>query len=177
MGNFLESIGVIDGYDIIKIGKSKAEKDEIFEEIEKYDNNIKEKVRTIVNESSGVVFAIIKDKVIKGLYVFEIEKKKEDKNLKHIETVYTDEVPIDVREKYNNKILEIAKSYVSSLEFNKVILEDKVVQPDHKISKKESSIASLTGFLIGFLIGWMISNDIIFGIVFGIILGPLFLRI
>ena len=49
MGKFLESIGLIDGYDIIAIGKMKAKKDILFEEIEKYDNNIKEETRNIVN--------------------------------------------------------------------------------------------------------------------------------
>ena len=47
MGKFLESIGVIDGYDIIAIGKMKAKKDELFEEIEKYDTDLKERTRKI----------------------------------------------------------------------------------------------------------------------------------
>ena len=33
MGKFLESIGLIDGHDIIAIGKIKAKKDKIFKEI------------------------------------------------------------------------------------------------------------------------------------------------
>ena len=137
MGKFLESIGVIDGYDIIAIGKMKAKKDRLFEEIEKCDSVVKEKTRKIVNESSGRVFAIVKKGIIKGIYLFEVETKEDNKNLKHIKTVYTDEVATDVREKYDNHILNLAKEYVSMQEYDKVILEDKVVQVDPKKSKKE----------------------------------------
>ncbi len=49
MGKFLESIGKIEGYDIIQIGKFKAKKDEIFVEIEKCDAAIKEETRKMVN--------------------------------------------------------------------------------------------------------------------------------
>jgi hypothetical protein len=37
MGKILESMGVIDGYDIDEIGKIRVKKDELFTEIEKKD--------------------------------------------------------------------------------------------------------------------------------------------
>lgn len=174
MGKILESIGVIDGYDIIAIGKIKAKKDEFFEEIEKYDSNVKEKTRKIVNESSGRVFGITKKGKIKGIYLFIVETKDNNKNLKHIKTVYTDEVAMDVREKYDNHILNIAKDYVSMQEYDKVILEDKVVQIDPKKTKKERTMAWLGGFVVGFSLGWVIFDEIYWGIMYGIIFAPVF---
>ena len=97
MGKLLESIGVIDGYDIIAIGKLKAKKDELFDEILKYDSKVKDETRQIVNTSSGRVFAITKKGLIKGIYLFEVETKDDVKNLKHIKTVYSDEVSEDVQ--------------------------------------------------------------------------------
>ena len=97
MGKLLESIGIIDGYDIIAIGKLKAKKDELFDEILKYDSKVKEETRQIVNTSSGRVFAITKKGLIKGIYLFEVETKDDVKNLKHIKTVYSDEVSEDVK--------------------------------------------------------------------------------
>ena len=67
MGKILESLGYIDGYDIIAIGKFRAKKDEIFEEILKVDEKIKDETRDIVNNSAGRVFAIVKKGIINGI--------------------------------------------------------------------------------------------------------------
>lgn len=174
MGKFLESVGLIDGYDITLIGKMKAKKDILFEEIEMYDSNVKEQTRKIVNESSGVVFAIVKKGKIKGIYLFEADSKNDAKILKHIKTVYTDEVSTDIREKYDIIILNQAKDYVSMQEYDKVILEDKVVQIDPKKSKKERNLAMLCGFVTGFVLGWIIFDEVSLGLLYGIIFAPVF---
>ena len=174
MGKLLESIGVIDGYDIIAIGKLKAKKDELFDEILKYDSKVKDETRQIVNTSSGRVFAITKKGLIKGIYLFEVETKDDVKNLKHIKTVYSDEVSEDVQKKYDNHILNLAKDYVSYQEYDKVTLEDKVVQMDPKKSKKEKTIAMLSGFAVGFMLGWLIFDEFYLGIIYGIIFAPIF---
>ncbi len=168
MGKLLESMGVIDGYDIITIGKLKAKKDKLFDEIEKYDSKVKIETRQIVNSSSGMVFAIIKRGRIKGIYLFKIEVKESSKNLRHIKTVYSDEVTNDVREKYDNHILNIVKDYVFMKEYDKVTLEDKVVQIDPKKSKKERNLAMIGGLSIGFILGGLILNDFYLGIIWGI---------
>lgn len=59
--------------------------------------------------------------------MFEADSKDDAKILKHIKTVYTDEVSTDIREKYDIIILNQAKDYVSMQEYDKVILEDKVL--------------------------------------------------
>ena len=174
MGKILESIGIIDGYDIIVIGKLKAKKDNLFNEIEKYDSNIKEETREIVNKSSGRVFAIVKKGIIKGIYLFEVVSKDDSKNLKHIKTVYTDEVSTDTREKYYNHILDIAKDYVKMMEYDKVTLDGKVIQIDPKKSKKERILALIGGFALGFVLGWIIFDEVSWGLFYGIIFAPLF---
>ncbi len=174
MGKILESLGIIDGYDIIAVGKMKAKKDAIFEEILKVDDAVKDKTREIVNNSAGRVFAIVKKGIIKGLYLFEVEEKNDEKHLKHVKTVYTDEVAEEVREKYDEHILKIAKDYISELEYDKITLEDKVVQLDPKKSKKERTAALIGGALIGFVLGWTAFDDIAMGVLWAVLLGPLF---
>ena len=174
MGKFLESIGLIEGYDIITIGKMKAKKDNLFEEIKKYDSNIEEETRKIVNKSSGLVFAIVKKGIIKGIYLFNSEAKNDAKILKHIKTVYTNEVSTDIREKYDNLILKIAKDHVSSQAYDKVILNDKVVQIDPKLTKKDRSLAWFGGFALGFMLGWIIFDVFYLGLLYGIIFAPVF---
>lgn len=174
MGKFLESIGLIEGYDIITIGKIKAKKDNLFEEIEKYDSNVKEETRKIVNESSGLVFAIVKKDIIKGVYLFTSDSKNDAKVLKHIKTVYTDEISTDIRKKYDVVILAQAKEYVSMQKYDKVILNDKVVQIDPKLSKKDRSLAWLGGFVFGFMSGWMIFDVFYLGVICGLIFAPVF---
>ena len=71
MGKILESIGIIDGHDIIAIGKIKAKKDKLFTEILKVDKKIQEDVKEITEEEAGRIFAITKKGKIKGLYLFE----------------------------------------------------------------------------------------------------------
>ena len=174
MGKILESIGVIDGYDIIAIGKIKAKKDELFDEILKYDSKVKDETRQIVNTSSGRVFAITKKGSIKGIYLFKVEIKEDVKNLKHIKTVYSDKVAEEIQKKYDEHILNIAKDYVTYQEYDKVTLEDKVVQIDPKKPKKEKTIAMLSGFALGFMLGWIIFDEFYLGIIYGIIFAPVF---
>lgn len=174
MGKILESIGIIDGYEIISIGKIRAKKDELFEQIKQKDEKIQEEVQRIVEEDNGEVIAIVKEKEIKGIYLFEIEKSKEEQNLKHKKTVYLDEVSEETREKYNDFILKIATDYVKDLQYKKVTLEDKVVQLDPKQSAAKRALALLCGFMLGFALGWLVFEDVMLGAVYGILFAPLF---
>ena len=174
MGKFLESIGLIDGYDIIAIGKGKAKKDELFSEILKADKDIQSDVKNIIEKETGRIFAIIKKKKIKGLYLFEVVKKDEQRILEHIKTVYTKEVNEDVQNKYDELILKMAKDYVSMQEYNKVTFEDNVVQIDPKKTKKEKEIALLGGTALGFILGWLIFDDFMMAILWGLIFAPIY---
>ena len=174
MGKILESIGLIDGYDIITIGKGKAKKDELFSEILKADKEIQSDVKNIIEKETGRIFAIIKKKKIKGLYLFEVVKKDEQRILEHIKTVYTKEVNEDVQNKYDELILKMAKDYVSMQEYNKVTFEDNVVQIDPKKTKKEKEIALLGGTALGFILGWLIFDDFMIAILWGLIFAPIY---
>lgn len=174
MGKILESIGIIDGHDIIAIGKIKAKKDKLFTEILKVDKKIQEDVKEITEEESGRIFAITKKGKIKGLYLFEAKEEKESKILNHLKTVYTKDVKEEVQDKYDQHILNIAKDYVSMQEYKKVTFEDKIVQIDPKLTKKDKEIALLGGFAVGFMFGWIIFENPLLGIVYGIIFAPIF---
>lgn len=173
MGKFLESIGLIDGHDIIAIGKLKAKKDKLFTEILKVDENIQNEIKELTEKDEGRIFAIIKKGKIKGLYLFEIEEIENNKFLNHIKTVYTKDVAEEVKDKYNVIILNEAKNYVSLQAYTKVTFDDKVVQIDPKKTKKEIEIALLSGFALGFIFGWLIMDDIFMGIIYGILFAPL----
>ena len=174
MGKILESIGLIEGYDIISIGKMKAKKDILFKDIEKCDISVKEETRKIVKESSGIVFAIVKKGIIKGIYLFKSNLKNKEKVLELTKTVYTDEVTQDIRDKYDDIILKQVKECVSMQEYNKVILNDKVIKVDPKLTKKDRNLAWLGGFALGFICGWIIFDEIFLGIAYGIIFAPVF---
>lgn len=131
-------------------------------------------VQDLVNNKSGMVFAIVKKKIIYGLYLFKIEKNDETSSLKNIKTVYSDEVSSETREKYDEHILCLAKEFVSYQDFEKVILNDKVVQLDSKKNKKEKTLALAGGFALGFVLGWVIFDEFYMGICFGAIFAPAF---
>lgn len=174
MGKILESIGIIDGHDIIAIGKIKAKKDKLFTEILKVDKKIQEDVKEITEEEAGRIFAITKKGKIKGLYLFEAKEENDSKILNHLKTVYTKDVKEEVQDKYDQHILNIAKDYVSMQEYKKVTFEDKIVQIDPKLTKKDKEIALLGGFAVGFMFGWIIFENPLLGIVYGIIFAPIF---
>ena len=173
MGKFLESIGLIDGHNIIAIGKIKAKKDKMFTEILKEDNNIQNEVKELTEKNEGRIFAIVKKGIIKGLYLFEIEEIDNNKMLNHVKTVYTKDVSEEVRDKYNVVILNEAKQYVSLQEYTKVTFDDNVVQIDPKVDKKDLALTSSGGFFLGFILGWVIFNDIMMGFLYGIIFSPI----
>lgn len=172
MGKILESIGIINGHDIIKVSKRKAKKDKIFEEIKAKDKNIQEEVKELVNNSSGIVYAITKKKIIKGLYIFKIDKKEENLNL--VKTLFTKDVEKEVKEKYDDFIIKIARESVSHQEYKKVTLEDKIVEVNPKPSKPKRFLTLFGEFMIGFAFGWIVFDDILFGFIYGIIFMPVF---
>ena len=61
MGKILESIGIIDGHDIIAIGKIKAKKDKLFTEILKVDKKIQEDVKEITEEEFNELLDFIEE--------------------------------------------------------------------------------------------------------------------
>ncbi len=174
MGKILESIGIIDGYDIIAIGKIKSKKDKLFTDIKKINKNIQKDIIELTEDEEGRIFAITKKGKIKGLYIFEVKGENEEKYLNHIKTIYTKDVKKETQEKYNQFIINMTKDYVSSQEYKKVTFDDVIVQIDPKLSKKDKDIALLGGFATGFILGWLIFDGLLLGILWGIIFAPTF---
>ena len=179
MGKLLESLGQIDGYDISELGFVKAQKEGIFDELVKIDKNIQNEVIETIKKGKGYCFTITKQKVIYGVYLFEViikDKKdsEEHRELKHVKTVYSKEVPKEVQDKYDQHIENLVKDFVTSLEFDKVTLEDKVVQLDPKTDAGDKIGFSLVGYLVGFVFGLIVFDDILWGFLYGIIFMPLF---
>lgn len=170
MGHVLESLGYIDGCELMNLGKVLTNKDEAFKEIEKIDDKVKEEAREIVNNSTGLIFAVVKKNIIKGIYLFE----NKDKNLNLIKIVYTDEISKETREKYSDIIKDNLVESVSMREYKKVTFGDKVIEPNPKTSKKDRILALLGGFAFGAVFGWIIFDEIIFGLLYGIIFAPIF---
>lgn len=170
MGHVLESLGYIDGCELMNLGKVLTNKDEAFKEIEKIDDKVKEEAREMVNNSTGLIFAVVKKNIIKGIYLFE----NKDKNLNLIKIVYTDEISKETREKYSDIIKDNLVESVSMREYKKVTFGDKVIEPNPKTSKKERILALLGGFAFGAVFGWIIFDEIIFGLLYGIIFAPIF---
>lgn len=111
---------------------------------------------------------------IKGLYLFKAETNNDLRILNNTKIVYTDDVPKDIQEKYTNFVLTQVKEYVSSQQYDKVTIGDKVIQIDPKLTKKQRNIAISGGFILGFFIGWTVFDSFSLGILYGIIFAPVF---
>lgn len=169
-----KGITFIKEYNLINLSKSKVKKDQIFEEIKKVDNKIQEDCKKIINESTGEIYAIVKKGIIKGVYLFQIETNENNKNLKHIKTIYTNDVPTDTREKFDNAILDGVISSVQYLEYDKVTFNNKVIELEPSKSKKDKITSYIIGAATGFIIGWIIFDEFFWGIIFGMLLSPFF---
>ena len=172
MGKTLETLGIIDGFDITELGKLKSKKDKIFTEIEKYDKNIVNEVRDIVNNNKGTIIIITKKGIIHGIYVFKLEVKDDVSTLKYVKEVYTDEVKEETRKKYDDLVLELLKDSVSYQEYDNVTYKDEIIKLEGAGNKKETFIALIGGFLIGFLMIYLVTEELFLGIMMGIIFAP-----
>ena len=172
MGKTLETLGIIDGFDITELGKLKSKKDKIFTEIEKYDKNIVNEVRDIVNNNKGTIMIITKKGIIHGIYVFKLEVKDDVSTLKYVKEVYTDEVKEETRKKYDDLVLELLKDSVSYQEYDKITYKDEIIKLEGAGNKKGTFIALIGGFLIGFLMIYLVTEELFLGIMMGIIFAP-----
>jgi len=170
-----EELGNIDGYDLISIGLVKAKTEDFFDELSKYDSSIRDDVINTIKNGKGYCLGITKKKVLYGLYLFEIKQKDDFKELKHVKTIFSDSVSSEVIEKYNIYVEKTLKDFVTSLEYDKVSLEDKVIELDPKDNGIFQTVGvSVVGYLFGFVFGWIIFDDILWGFLYGVIFMPLF---
>ena len=173
MGNIKEAFGIIDGYEMNLVGKLRLKKEELFEEVKKKDKDIIEKCKKVL-ENGGNIYSFEKDKKIKALYVFEEEKRDNEKVLVNKATIYTKEIDDKLKVKLDECIKEELKAKISLLEYKKIYINDEVMQFNPKKSKKEIYISLICGVLLGFLVGWFLLEDIIFGIIWAIAFAGIF---
>ena len=170
-----EELGNIDGYDLISIGLVKAKAEGFFDELKKQDSSIQEDVCNTIKNGKGYCLGVVKKKELYGVYLFEIKQKEDSKELKHVKTVFSDEVSKESREKYDVFVEKTLKDFVTSLEYDKVTLEDKVIELDPKDnSLLQTAGISITGYVCGFIFGWLVFDDILWGFLYGMIFMPLF---
>lgn len=179
MKKFFESIGEelgnIDGYDFITIGLVKAKAEGFFDELTKIDSSIQEDVCNTIRGGKGYCLGIVKKKVLHGVYLFEIKQKDDSRELNHAKTVFSDDVSQESRVKYDQFVEKILKDYVTSFEFDKVTLENKVIELDPKDNSfMKTAGFSILGYVFGFFFGWLVFDDILYGFLYGVIFMPLF---
>lgn len=173
MGKIKEAFGIIDGYQMGLIGKSKLKKEELFEEIKKLDENIIEECSKVM-EGAGRVVTYEKDKSIKAIYLFEVEEKDKEKILKNTKTIYTDEISDELKERLDNRLVEEFKDMLLELQYRKIYLNDNVIQIDPKKSKKEIYKALFGGAAFGFIIGWICFDDVGLGFLWAVVFAGAF---
>ena len=167
MESIKEEFGIIDGYELSSIGIIRIKKEELFEEIVKQDKNIIEECKKLLDEN-GRIYTYEKDKRIKAIYLFE-DQRKEEKVLSNVKTIYTKEITDELKEKFNKRLLEDFNDELLSLEYDKVFVNDEVIQIDPKKSKGDITMALAGGAILGFALGWMIFDDIVFGFLWAVI--------
>ncbi len=168
--NNLENFGLIEGYDIDEIGKRKANKTELFEEIKNVDNKIQEKVQKCLEKNNYTIYGLTKNKKIKGIYIF----KEENNSLINTERIFTNEINDNIKKKYDKCLLEINKELVANGIYEKVIIGENVLKIDPKQDKKISKFSIAISMIIGTLLAYIIFENIITAIIFGSLLGPSF---
>ena len=162
-------IGYIKGYEICNITKRKIEKGKIIlSEIKKIDNNITEKINSVLN-NKGCIFGLKEKNNLKAIYLFENVKEDGKKILKFEKCVYTKDVE-SKKEEFEKAITEELKEKVTFEDYTKVYWDDIEITPKEigNISTGASS-----GLIMGLIYG-IIFNNLALGLLVGISIGLCF---
>ena len=161
----LENFGLIEGYDIEEIGKRKAKKSELFDEIKNVDSKIQEKIQNNLEKNNYIVYGITKNKKIKGIYIF----KEENDSLINTERIFTNEINDNIKNKYDKYLLKSYIELVANGIYNSVIIGDNILKPKQQKKKKISILNLFIGFTIGF-INYIIFKNIFIALMVGLII-------
>ena len=166
--------GNIKEYKVLEVTKKTLEKKKwIFDELD--GKVVKEIEETL--ENKGFVFAlgkkIDKKKIIKGVYIFKLESKDDEKVLIFDKKVFAEEIREEVIFEFEDAIDSVLGSAVSEKHVNKAVFGEKEFEIKKvKIGKYEVSTTLL--WLIWGLITWILTDDVLWfclGIVFGTSMG------
>lgn len=157
--------GNIKEYSVLEVTKKVIEKNKVsFDEFSKKD--LKE-IENILDDK-GLVFALAKKidkkKVVKGLYLFKLEIKEEQKTLIFDKNIFVEEIKEEVLVEFEELLDEVLGSVVSEQQVHSVKFKEKEFELKKiKIGKYEISGAILW-FLAGIILSILLDNFIWFGI-------------
>ena len=137
-----------------------------------FDKNLVKELFEVLN-NGGFIFAlgkkIEKNKVVKGIYVFKLEKQGDDKILVFDRSLFTEEVREEVLNKFIENLDSILGTLVSERHVSKAFFEEKEFEAKKiKIGKKEVSVMIL--WLLWGIITSILTKDVIWlclGVCFG----------
>lgn len=168
MGKVLETLGMIDGYDLSEYGKISIKKEGIFDLLDKKDSKIKEEAMEIINEKKGEVYGITKDNVIYGIYIFKNEMKNKTKVLTLTKKVFDKDLEKETIKKYDDYLINILKDSLVSSGYKQIIVDDQIIQIDPNISPQRLAFTFIGTFIIGTVIDWFAFENIVLAILGGI---------
>lgn len=137
-----------------------------------FDKNLVKELFEVLN-NGGFIFAlgkkIEKNKVVKGIYVFKLEKQGDDKILVFDKSLFTEEIREEVLNKFIENLDSILGTLVSERHVSKAFFEAKEFEAKKiKIGKKEVSVMIL--WLLWGIITSILTKDVIWlclGVCFG----------
>lgn len=161
-------IGRVKGYDICVVTVGKLNKDGFLDSIISKESGFKEKLLDIL-KNKGYIIGLKKKKVLKVLYIFEMNK--EEKTLSFSESLKVDDVEPKTIEEFEKVILEELKEKLFFDELTKIDWNDIEINPKKFFGFSESafSLCLSLGVMYGILF-----DHLAVGIVFGICIGLCF---
>jgi len=148
------------GYDLCNVTKKKLEKEGFLSELLNEDANIEKEIINIL-DNNGCVLGVEKDKMLKGVYLFELNGKV----LTFKNKIYTKETNDKIQSKFEKMIIEELKEKLTFEELEKIDWDEIEIVP-----KKKEGFSFLV-FFICVALGIVFDNigmGILWGFVFGI---------
>jgi len=139
---------------LIKILKKRhLKKKKWFREVEKKDQNIKDKISSAL-DNDGIVFVNKKIfREIKCISIFEMSDKKE-KKLKNVEDLYIDSISNKTKNKFEKNVEEMLSDKVWQGKYKMVEWNDKTMLPQKLKLFKNSNIL-LAPFIL--MVSWFVA--------------------
>lgn len=156
------TIGYIKGYDFCVVTKKKLEKEEFLSELINENPNIKEEMRSVL-DNNGYIIGLTKKKVLKLAYLFDLNEKV----LTFRNKILTKEINEKIEQKFDKIIIEELKEKLIFDELEKIDFDDIEIK-----SKKKAGF-SLLVFICCVGLGSIFGN-IGLGMLWGFILGITF---
>ncbi len=162
--------GSIKEFKILEITKRVLQKGKW--SFEEFDKNLVNELSEVLNDG-GFIFAlgkkIEKNKIVKGIYIFRLEKQGDEKILVFDKSIFAEVIREEVLNKFVENLDSILGTLVSERHVTKAFFEEKEFEVKKiKIGKKEVSVMIL--WLLWGVITSILTKDVIWlclGVCFG----------